>query len=183
MKKSFSSITLLLLTLVVHAQKGNNELQVAAHYGFPTGNLADITTGGYGAIAKGLYGFSRQKQQLSLSVGYTHFPVKESLSGDYNFFYSTLPVMVGYRYTFGTKSMDDGLYLEAQAGLNYNVVKGSASTGQSAKTTGTNFVFSPGIGYKFKGFDAAVFYQNSDLADSKDDITFFAIQLGYSFEF
>lgn len=180
----FISVSLLAFVFA-NSQKGKNSLQGAIHYGIPVNNLADVTNGGYGGALKGLYGFSARKQQVSLSIGYTNFPVKKSLSGDFDFYYSTLPVMVGYRHVLGSMIADKGIYLESQAGINFNTIKGysagAGSGGPIVKKTGTDLVFALSIGYEFKGLDLSARYQSAQVRNSDNGITFVALQIGYSF--
>lgn len=177
------SLTLLFSFAFISAnsQKGTNDLQGTLHYGIPVGNLADVSNRGWGGALKGLYGFSTRKQHVSLSVGYTNFPVKKSLAGDYRFFYSTLPVMTGYRYTFG-KNINKGIYLESQAGINFNKVKGFSTgiTGPIFERSGTNFIWAFNIGYEYKGFEFGVQWQSAEVEHSSNEITFIGIHFGFS---
>jgi len=167
------STVVLGLTLSAKAQKGNNMLQVSGQLAIPTSDLADVVKLGFGASAKGMYGFGLKKQQVTLEAGYNRFSVKNLPSG-IDAHYSAIPIYTGYRYTLGNFN------LEPQAGISINRVAGSAGS-MSASDSKTNFGWATSVGYSFNNLELGVKYQSSDVKDSDESLTFVGIRLSYNF--
>ncbi len=166
---------LFFLSLTVTAQKYKQQLQVGGSLNIPTSNLSNITNLGYGGYGKGMFGFSRYNQQITVEAGYNTFPVDKNLTGGFRSHYSVVPVYLGYRYLFPV-----GVTLESQAGISFNKLKvGSGATFVSTKST--SFALALGAGYQFHDVELGIKYQLSTVKNSDDDITFFAVRLAYNF--
>lgn len=174
MKKVLFSLALFLgLAIGANAQKGNNIIQLSGQVNFPTSDLADVVKTGFGFAAKGMYGFSLRKQQVTLEAGYNRFQVDVAPGGiDAN--YSAIPIYTGYRYSFG------GFHLEPQAGLSINRIAASSGS-RTVYSSQTNFAWATSVGYSFKFMELDVRYQSSELKDSKEDLTFIGVRLAYNF--
>nr|WP_121271671.1 outer membrane beta-barrel protein [Pedobacter schmidteae] len=173
MNKKLLSLTVLVgLTISAYAQKGKNEVQLSGQVGFPTGQLADVAKTGYGFAAKGMYGFSLRKQQVTLEAGYNRFQV-DVLPGGIDGYYSAIPIYTGYRYTIG------GFHLEPQAGISINRVAGSSGAA-SASSTKTNFAWATSVSYSLKSVELGLRYQSSEMKDSEEGLTFVGIRLAYN---
>lgn len=151
------------LSLLSHAQKGNNQIGVAFEAGLPTGDFGDAVKTGFGGSLKGLLGVGTAGQ-VSLTAGYTSFGVKDA--SDANF--TIVPILLGYRHNFS------GLYLEPQVGYgSYAFKEGgiSVSSGQ--------FTWAIGLGYAMSGFDIGARYQSA----SKDgeSTSLVGLHVGYNF--
>ena len=173
--KYFLFLSLFFFSVAANAQKYKQQLQVGGSLNIPTINLSNITNLGYGGYAKGMFGFSRYNQQITLEAGYNTFPVDKDLTGGFRSHYSMLPVYLGYRYLFPI-----GITLESQAGISFNKLKvGSGSAFVADKTT--SFALALGAGYQLRNIELGIKYQLTNVKNSDDDITFFTVRLGYNF--
>lgn len=179
MKLKFLPLLLIALGTInlAKAQKGNNELQVAAQFNIPTGDLGKLAKVGYGVSAKGLFGFGVSPQQVTIEAGYNHFGVKDKyLPSGVSAQYRSWPIYTGYRYKVGS------FYFEPQAGVAINTVYAS-NRFNLASDTKAYFAWATGVGYSVKHLDFSLRYQASDVKDENSDITFVAFRVGYRFSF
>ncbi|MET0464256.1 MAG: hypothetical protein ABW007_13920 [Chitinophagaceae bacterium] len=174
MKTLTTFLLFCLLTTQSFAQKGNNQLQVSGHVGFPVFDMADGAKTGYGGAVRGFFGVGDRPQQISLTIGYSRFPVKDLPAGaEANL--STLPVFLGYRYLWG------GFFVETHAGVGFNNVHVKASNGNSTDLSKTSFSWALRTGYQISNVELSVAYQNTGLDDANEDISFIGLHLGYNF--
>ena len=159
------------------AQKGNNELQVGAQLSIPTGQLADLTTLGYGFSAKTLFGFSEAPEQVSFEAGYNRFGVKKDLlPANVHAQYRSWPIYTGYRYHFSN------IYLESQAGVAFNTLYASNNF-KLVGDTKAYFAWALSVGYSINQLDLAIKYQSSDVSDDGTNLTFLGVRAAYRFQF
>lgn len=179
MKSQFYLLLTILVayTFTASAQKGNNQLQVAAQLAVPTGELGDLANVGYGASAKGLFGFSDIPQHMTFEVGYNYFAVKDKyLQPTVDAQYRSIPIYIGYRYMFGN------FFAESQAGVAINTVYASNQF-HLASDTKAYFGWAASIGYALKNFDFSIRYNSSDVKNESSDITFAGFRVGYRLPF
>ncbi|NRF37467.1 outer membrane beta-barrel protein [Pedobacter foliorum] len=169
----FALVFLFIFPLVSMAQKGSNFLQVSGQAAIPTGAISDVVKTGFGGAVKGIYGFSRNPQYLTLEAGYNRFAAKNMPAGA-SAHYSALPIYLGYRANLS------GVVLESQGGVSFNRIAGSGPGG-SASANQTAFGWAISAGYTFKDLELAVRYQSSEGNNDVQIIRFIGIRLGYNF--
>lgn len=170
MKKVLLSVLFIAAFSVVKAQKGNNQIGVAAEVGIPTGDFGDAFKTGFGGSVKGLYGVGTAGQ-ITFTTGYTGYKAKESTS-DYKATWGIIPLLAGYRHNFS------GFYLEPQAGLGIYTAKVTI-LGQSGSDNTSAFTWAVGAGYAMNGVDVGVRYQGA--SKDGDNISLIGIHVGYNF--
>ncbi|MCG2613550.1 porin family protein [Terrimonas sp. NA20] len=174
MRSLSTLICLLILATSAQSQKGSNQLQISGHIGFPVFDMADGAKTGYGGYARGFLGFSDKPQQVTLTVGYSRFPVKGLPAGaEANL--STTPVLLGYRYFLG------GFFLESNAGVGFNNVH-IKTTNASTDLSKTSFSWALRAGYRINPVEISVAYQNTGLDSQNEDISFVGLHIGYNFQ-
>lgn len=139
----------------------------------PTGNLSDILNIGYGGSVKGIIGFSRQPQYVTLEAGYNRFGVKDLPSGSSGNF-SSIPVYAGYRAKLG------GLIFDAQTGAAFNRIAASGPGG-NASDTETAFAWAIGASYDYKNVELGLRFQSSESGKDTFVLRFIGVRLGYNF--
>ncbi|WP_175632405.1 outer membrane beta-barrel protein [Pedobacter ghigonis] len=172
-KKTFFLLLFSAITFSLKAQKGNNGLQLSVQGAIPTGKLANVVNIGFGTALKGLYGFGKTPQHLTLEAGYNRFEVK-NIPATSDAYYSSIPLYVGYHARLGR------IILEGQAGTAFNHVEGSGSSGKVSSNQ-TAFGWALGAGYVYNGFELGVRYQNSEADTDTYVIRFLGIRLAYNF--
>ncbi|RYY37935.1 MAG: hypothetical protein EOP46_00845 [Sphingobacteriaceae bacterium] len=171
------AILMFIFSLSAEAQKGNNQLQIAGQVAIPTGELGDLAKTGFGASAKGLFGFGVTRQQITVELGYNYFAVQDKyLPTGVDAQYRSIPLYTGYRYMLGD------FYLESQAGVAINTIYASNAF-QLESDTKAYFAWAAGVGYSLKSFDFSVRYQSSDVQKESSDITFVGFRVGYRLPF
>jgi hypothetical protein len=167
-RKLFMMLALLALAGVCRAQTGNNQISVGAETNFLlTNGYSNIYHPGFGGNLKGMFGIGTAPQQLTLTVGYTHFGGKPFTYGTATVdqTLSLIPILAGYRY-----NTSSGFYGELQAGVG---MLGTHSDGTTF--TQTNFAGAINAGYAYKGLDLSIRYYTEG-----DVISVFAIRLAYN---
>lgn len=173
MKQLTTFVLLFFTSTFIYGQRGNSQLQVAGHVGFPVFDMADGAKTGYGGSVAGLIGFGDKPQQVTLTTGYSRFPVK-GLPAGAEAHLSTVPVFLGYRYYLGS------FFLESNAGVGFNNVNVTTSSA-SADLSKTSFSWAFRAGYRFGPLEVTAAYQNTGLDDRYEDISFVGLHLGYNF--
>jgi hypothetical protein len=151
MKKLLCSTFLLLLSVLSHAQKGNNQLSIGPEIDVPVGSFADAYKLGVGGSFKVLYGIAKAGQ-ITFTTGYSVFKGKSGTTGGYSYAgqtFSILPFLLGYRHNF------QSFYAEAQYGI--AIYKTKVTGFDFSETRLTRGV---GIGYVTKSLDLGLRYQN-----------------------
>lgn len=161
------------LPFMASAQKGTNIFQVGAQAAIPTGKLADVVNVGFGGSIKGMLGFSKTTQQVTLETGYNRFGIKNLPSG-VNGNYSAVPLYLGYRARLGA------IILEGNSGVSFNHI-GASSTAGNVSSNQTAFGWAIGAGYQYKNVELDVKYQNSESNNDTYVIRFVGIRLAYNF--
>ncbi|MES2653257.1 MAG: outer membrane beta-barrel protein [Bacteroidota bacterium] len=156
------------------AQKNTNYLKVAGQMAIPTGQLADIVGVGYGGSVKGIFGFSKQPQYLTVEAGYNRLGVKDLPAGSSGN-YSAIPVYAGYRARLGQ------LIFDAQTGVSFNRIAASGPGG-SASDTQTAFAWAVGASYEYKQVELGLRFQSSEANNDTFIIRFVGVRLGYNFK-
>lgn len=156
------------------AQRGNNQIGVAADASVPTGDLSEFSNAGFGGTVKVLYGIGKAGQ-LTLTSGYVSFTGKETfkdLLGADKITQTIVPVLVGYRHNF------DGFYAEPQIGYGFyaSKIKGGIL---DSKDSGGAFTWAAGIGYIFRSFEVGVRYQSAN--KNNEGVGMIGFQAGYNF--
>jgi Outer membrane protein beta-barrel domain len=171
MKKLFLSAALLFAALFsVKAQRGNNQICVAAEVGIPTGDFNTGFKTGFGGSVKGLFGFGNTGQ-FTLTTGYSEYKAKESTS-EMSASIGIIPILAGYRLSM------NGLYVEPQAG--YGIYSAKIKyQGESASSSSGAFTYAAGIGYAKNKIDIGVRYQGA--TEDGDNIGLVGIHIGYNF--
>jgi hypothetical protein len=165
MKKVLLTIAAVIsLTAMSYAQKGAIKLGIGAEVAFPTGDLGDGFSTGFGGSAKGYYGVS-DAGDVTLSVGYLSFSKKNSgpTAG-------ALPILVGYRHSFS------GFFVEPQVGYtNYSISNGGGSAG--------GFDWAINAGYGMKSWEASVGYNSASVKFSgvSSTLSYFGVRVAYNF--
>jgi hypothetical protein len=130
----------------------------------PMGSVGDVYGMGFGAFAQGQYGLTPEILGTA-QVGYTMFGEKEWLPS-YKSSMSAVTILVGAKYNL-SKQVVPGFYGSLQIGLymasikstfpSYNYYTGQAIT-EEITTSGSEFVFAPGVGYQMGNLDFSVRY-------------------------
>lgn len=183
--KKFQSLFALLILLalftgVVSAQSRMG-LSVQAGAFLPTGDFSDGAGTGFGGTATLFYDVSPMFQ-LTGSAGYATWGPKESLPSGYDYSLSTVPVLVGGRYSFGKDNFMP--YLLAELGVHF--LSSTVEDPFFGKRTdsSTKFGFAPGVGFVYKfnpkvGLDVNVKY---DLISTEgSSTTYLGINAGVLF--
>ena len=159
----FASVVM--LSTLVKAQQGKNQIGIAAEAALPIGDFADGYKTGVGGSLKGLYGVG-ESGQITFTTGYTAFKVKNSEDT-----YSIIPLLAGYRHNF-----TGGVYVEPQLG--YGIYRYHSDFLDETESDGA-FTYAIGVGFAASGFDAGIRYQGA----SKDgsNISFIGVRVGYNF--
>ncbi len=162
------------IVTVATAQKGNNQIGIAAEMGLPIGHFDNDFNTGFGGSVKGLYGMGKAGQ-LTFTTGYTYYKAKGELADFFHASSAIIPFLAGYRLN------KSGFYAEPQIGFGlYRAQIKGYSEGKSSETDGA-FTYAIGIGFVTHGIDAGVRYQGSK--KGSDDITIIGIHIGYTFSF
>lgn len=157
------------------AQKGNNQVSVAADVAIPTGDLGDATSIGLGATVKGLYGIGTAGQ-ITFTTGYTAFSAKKELKdalGADKMSQGVIPFLAGYRHNF------NGFFAEPQIG--YGVYSSKIKGGMfDSKDSDGAFTWAIGAGYVFnQKVEAGLRYQSA--SKNGESTGFLGIRVGYNF--
>jgi hypothetical protein len=171
MKKLLLFASLLFAALfTVKAQKGNNQISVAAEVGIPTGDFNTGFKTGFGGSAKWLYGIGNTGQ-LTLTSGYTEFKAKDN-TDEMGVSIGIIPILAGYRLSM------HGLYVEPQLG--YGVYRAKVKyQGVTLSSSSGAFTYAAGIGYAKDKIDIGVRYQAG--RKDGDNIGLVGIHIGYNF--
>jgi opacity protein-like surface antigen len=162
MKKLLSFFTvLILLTMLTATTNAQNKMGVSVQAGvaFPTGDFGDGAGTGFGATGTFLYDVSPMFQ-VTGSVGYAKWGPKEDLPSGYDYSLSTVPVLVGGRYSFGKDNFMP--YVLAELGVHFLSSTVESPFGKFSDSS-TKFGFAPGVGFVYKfnpkvGLDVNVKY-------------------------
>jgi len=163
---------LFIVAISVNAQKGNNQIGIAAQMGLPTGHFESNFKTGYGGSLKGLWGIGKTGQ-LTFTTGYTSFKSKGDLYHNFGAS-SIIPFLAGYRL------QKNNFYVEPQVGYGLYILKIKVF-GQKMSESDGAFTYAIGIGYAKNGFDLGVRYQGAN--KGSNDITIVGIRLGYNISF
>ena len=163
-----------LFSAISFAQKGKNQIGVAAEVGIPTGDVADVSKIGIGGSVKGLYGVGTAGQ-LTLTTGYIVFSGKDEIKDLFEadkISNSIIPVLAGYRHNFS------GFYAEPQLGYSFlnSRVKGGDFDGKESDGA---FTWAAGLGYVFNKFEVGARYQS--MHSDGESSAFIGIRVGYNF--
>ncbi len=171
MKTLLLSFTLLLTAFFnAEAQKGNNQISVAAEVGLPTGDFSDGVKTGFGGSVKGLFGVAKTGH-LTFTTGYSEYKAKESLDG-MGFSIGIIPLLAGYRLSM------NGLYVEPQAGYGIYSAKVKYEGDRISSSNGV-FTYALGVGYAKNKIDMGVRYQAG--TEDGETIGLVGIHVGYNF--
>ncbi|MBL7745324.1 MAG: outer membrane beta-barrel protein [Chitinophagaceae bacterium] len=156
------------------AQKGNNQVGVAAELGLPTGDFGDFSKAGIGGSVKGLYGIGKAGQ-ITLTTGILSFRAKsefeEALEAD-KITQTVIPILAGYRHNFS------GFYAEPQVGYGIYGAKIKGGIFDSKDSEGA-FTWAIGVGYVVKGFEVGARYQSGH--KDGDSNALIGFRVGYNF--
>jgi hypothetical protein len=174
MKKFLLLASIVSLSLLATAQRGNNQIGIALEVGVPMGDFGDAAKTGFGGLIRGAYGIGTAGH-VTLTTGYLSFrskaDVEDALGAD-KVSYSIVPILAGYRHNFS------GLYIEPQVGYgSYGAkVKGGLFDGSDSEGA---FTWGGGLGYEKNGIEIGARIQ----AASKDGSTtsFIGFHIGYNF--
>ncbi|SDK56805.1 Outer membrane protein beta-barrel domain-containing protein [Pedobacter sp. ok626] len=170
--KSISLVCFMAICFATKAQEVTKLIQASVQVSRPTSALLEVTSIGYGAALKGMYGFGSDNQQVTLEGGYNRFPVKK-LPANIQAYYSAVPIYAGYRYIIKRYT------LEAQAGISLNRIIGR-NTMRSMSRNETDFGWALAVGYLLKNFEVGLRYHNSDVKNTEDNLTFLGIRMAYN---
>ena len=171
MKKLFLSASLLLAVLFsVKAQKGNNQIGIAAEVGFPTGSFKDGINTGFGGTIRGLIGVGNTGQ-VTVTTGYVNFQA-EGNTTEGSASAAIVPILAGYRLSMG------GLYIEPQLGYGVYIAKVKFDGATISSSSGA-FTYSAGVGFAKNKIDIGVRYQSGSV--DGDNVGYVGVHLGYNF--
>ena len=175
MKKVFLAILgVSLFSIASFAQKGNNQVGVAAEVSIPTGDAGDVSSVGFGGTVKGLYGIGTAGQ-LTLTTGYITFSgkkeIKDLLGAD-KITNSLIPILAGYRHNFS------GFYVEPQVGYSISNAKVKGGMFEAKESDGA-FTWAAGIGYVINNFEVGARYQS--MHKDGESSAFVGFRVGYNF--
>lgn len=151
MKKLVTVIAIAAIATSVNAQESTRDKNILFSIGvegsLPVGDFGDTHSFGIGGTLQGEYK-PDVDLGLTLNAGYITYSGKKvnlPIIGNYKYSsFGLVPVLAGVKYYFG-----GGAYAHGQLGIGIGTDKGQ----------GSNFMYSPGIGYMFApGFDAEVKY-------------------------
>lgn len=156
------------------AQRGNNELQIAAQLALPVGELSNLTKRGDGGSVKALWGIGNAPQQITTELGYSFFDLKDEWLGEgTNAYYGGFTIYGGYRYRFGN------FFVEPQTGVAfYSVDAYNTITQKGIDQSKAYFAWSAGGGYQWRHFEFGARYQSA-VVNNSESINFIALRLGY----
>jgi hypothetical protein len=162
-----SAVAALALFVSVNANaQDSRKFGIGLNVGIPTSDFYGVAIGG-----DLRYQFDVSKQlSIPITAGFTNLMGKEigSTNVDYSDF-SYIPVKAGLKYFFNDSG--SGMYGLAEAGAAF-------STGSSS---GTNFVFSPALGYSWSnGLDLGVKYEGVSASGSTTGYA--GLRLAYGFK-
>jgi hypothetical protein len=130
----------------------------------PMGTAGDVYGMGFGAFVVGQYGLTPEILGTA-QVGYTMFGEKE-WAPNFKSKMSAVTILVGAKYDLG-KIATPGLYGSLQTGLymasitatypSFNWLTGAITTSE-VSSSGSEFVFAPGVGYELGNLDFSVRY-------------------------
>ncbi len=152
------------------AQKGNNQISVAAEVGLPIGDFGDGFKTGFGGSVKGLFGVGNSGQ-FTLTTGYSEYKVKNS-SDEMGLSIGIIPILAGYRLSM------NGFYVEPQLGYGVYAAKIKFEGDRISSSNGV-FTYAAGVGYAKNKIDFGVRYQSG--TEDGDNISLVGIHFGYNF--
>lgn len=184
MKKVLSVLTLLvLLTMVTGVASAQNKMGISVQAGvfLPTGDFGDGAGTGFGGTGTFLYDVSPMFQ-VTGSVGYAKWGPKEDLPSGYDYSLSTVPVLVGGRYSFGKDNFMP--YVLAELGLHFLSSTVEDPFFGKRSDSSTKFGFAPGVGFVYKfnpkvGLDVNVKYDI--ISTEGSSTTYVGVNAGVSF--
>lgn len=163
MKKVLFVAALAVASFSVNAQSDSKiKFSLGAEVALPVGDLADVSSVGFGGSVQGDYNLDEQLA-LTLNAGYLNFTGKK-IGGIKLDNSSMIPVLAGIKYTF-----NGNVYASAQLGASFLSDNG-----------GTAFAYAPGIGYKFSpNFDALLKYNG--WSKNNNSISAIGLRVAYTF--
>lgn len=162
MKKLMSIfIILVVVTIVSGLTNAQSKMGISVQAGvfLPTGDFGDGAGTGFGGTGTFVYDVSPMFQ-VTGSVGYATWGPKNDLPSGYDYSLSTVPVLVGGRYSFGKDSFMP--YVLAELGVHFLSSTVESPFGKFSDSS-TKFGFAPGVGFLYKfnpkvGLDVNVKY-------------------------
>jgi len=132
-------------TSAAPTSNGGGKFSIGAEAGLPIGDVAD----GYSAVLGGSVKYevpTTEHALFTISAGYNAFLLKSEFKGiGIPSSFGFVPIKAGLKYY-----SDGDFFLEGQLGIVFSTESGG----------GHAFIYSPGIGYSFKGgFEAGVRYE------------------------
>lgn len=162
MKKLLSVLSLLVLVTMFTGTYAQNKMGLSVQAGvfLPTGDFGDGAGTGFGGTATFVYDVSPMFQ-VTGSAGYATWGPKESLPSGYDYSFSSVPVLVGGRYSFGKDNFMP--YVLAELGLHFLSSSVEDPFFGKRSESSTKFGFAPGVGFVYKfnpkvGLDVNVKY-------------------------
>jgi hypothetical protein len=167
MKKLLFALAILAFAATANAQDAKRDKPFLFSLGLegalPLGDFGKAYDWGFGGSLQGEYKVAPELG-LTLNAGYLTFS-KES---DATPSFGLVPVLAGAKYYIG-----GGAYVHGQLGAGFGTDEGQ----------GTNFMYTPGIGYLFApGFDAQLKYVGiSNSGEDTGSANFLGLRLAYNF--
>lgn len=162
MKKLMSIFTILVVvTIASGLTNAQSKMGISVQAGvfLPTGDFGDGAGTGFGGTGTFVYDVSPMFQ-VTGSVGYATWGPKNDLPSGYDYSLSTVPVLVGGRYSFGKDNFMP--YVLAELGVHFLSSTVESPFGKFSDSS-TKFGFAPGVGFVYKfnpkvGLDVNVKY-------------------------
>lgn len=145
-----SLIVIVGITGATLAQNGKMGVGVQAGIGLPMGDFGDAVNTGFGATGTFFYGL-QNNLILTGSIGFMSFSYdNETLFGS-NASFSTVPVLFGGRYYFGSWQMQTKFYPSVELGIFFSSASVPTVTIPGVGTIGGGSVSSTDFGFSFGG--------------------------------
>ncbi len=174
MKKIFLVLAIAAITTSANAQDTRDKpllFSIGLEGALPVGDFGDAYSFGIGGTAQGEYK-AAEDLGITLNAGYITYSGKDitvPIVGSYKVpSFGLIPILAGAKYYFG-----GGAYAHGQLGIGIGTDEGQ----------GSNFMYSPGIGYLFApGFDAELKYTGLSLSgEDTGSLNSIGLRLAYNF--
>jgi hypothetical protein len=168
--KQAITILMLLSTIITLAQKGNNNIGIAAEVGVPFGVFEQYNKLGVGGSVKGMLGIAK-KGHITLTTGYTSFKVKGS-TPETNAETNIIPILAGYRHNV------HHFFIEPQLGFGLYESKTKSFNGTNSDIE-SQITWALGAGYLWHKLELGIRYQEG--YKEGENTGLIGIHLGYNF--
>jgi hypothetical protein len=168
MKKLFFVSAILLSSVLVNAQDGNDKsisLSGGADLSMPVGDMGEIYSFGIGASLQADFKIA-EKASLNLNLGYNSFLYAGGEGGST----AIIPILGGARYW-----LSDKFYASAQGGIGIASSEGESETG---------VMFAPGLGYRLSNIDLNLKYNTISFSAGEGEsfnLGFLNLRASYNF--